>query len=143
MEYLETNCVPVLSYRSDDFPAFYCISSGIRSPHRLDDDAMIARAIECHWALGNNSSILITSPIREDDAIDSGEIDAVITNAMITADKNGVRGNAVTKYLMHAVDKATEGRSAKANMAVLISTAELAGRLAAAHAQYRRQGLPR
>src|SRR5947209_3028441 len=143
MEYLETNCVPVLSYRSDDFPAFYCISSGIRSPHRLDDDAMIARAIECHWALGNNSSILITSPIREDDALDSGAIDAVITNAMITADKNGVRGNAVTKYLMHAVDKATEGRSAKANMAVPISTAELAGRLAAAHAQYRRQGLPR
>ncbi len=38
MEYLETHCVPVIAYKSDDFPAFYCTSSGIRSPHRLDDE---------------------------------------------------------------------------------------------------------
>jgi pseudouridine-5'-phosphate glycosidase len=141
MEYLETHCVPVISYRSDDFPAFYCISSGVRSPHRLDNEAVIARAIECHWALGNNNSILITKPIGESDAIDSREIDAVITKAVITAGEDGVRGNALTKYLMHAVDKVTEGRSARANMAVLVSTAELAGRLAVAHARYRRRML--
>lgn len=139
MEFLETHCVPLISYGSDDFPAFYCVSSGLRSPHRLDDEAMIARAIEWHWALGNHSSILITRPIREEDAIDSREVDAVISKAMMTAEKDGVRGNAITKYLMRAVDKATEGRSAKANMSVLISTAELAGRIAAAHAQHRRE----
>lgn len=139
MEYLETHCVPVISYKSDDFPAFYCISSGIRSPHRLDDEAMIARAIESHWALGNDSSILITSPIKEEDAIDSREVDAVIAKAMVAAEKDSVRGNAITKYLMRAVDRATEGRSAKANMSVLISTAELAGRLAAAYARYQQQ----
>src|SRR5256885_2941783 len=44
MEFLETHCVPVISYRSDDFPAFYCVSSGFASPHRLDDEATIARA---------------------------------------------------------------------------------------------------
>jgi pseudouridine-5'-phosphate glycosidase len=143
LEYLETHCVPVISYRTDFFPAFYCISSGLRSPHRLDDEAMIARAIECHWALGNHSSILITSPIREEDAIDSREVDAVIEKAMLTAEKDGVRGNALTKYLMRAVDKVTEGRSAKANMSVLISTAELAGRLAVAHARHRHETLPR
>jgi pseudouridine-5'-phosphate glycosidase len=38
MEYLETHCVPVVSYRSDDFPAFYCVSSGIRADHRIDDE---------------------------------------------------------------------------------------------------------
>jgi pseudouridylate synthase len=134
MEFLETHCVPIISYGSDDFPAFYCVSSGLRSPHRMDDEASIARAIECHWALGNHSSILITSPIKAEDAIDGREVDAVITKAMISAEESGVRGNAITKYLMRAVDKVTEGRSAKANMSVLISTAELAGRLAAAHA---------
>jgi pseudouridine-5'-phosphate glycosidase len=143
MEYLETHCVPVISYGSDDFPAFYCISSGIRSPHRLDDEAMIARAIEWHWALGNHSSILITTPIRKEDAIDSRDVDAAMANAMITAEKDGVRGNALTKYLMRAVDKVTEGRSAQANMSVLISTAELAGRIAAAHARSRQKTLPR
>ncbi|WNG41786.1 pseudouridine-5'-phosphate glycosidase [Archangium minus] len=139
MEFLETHCVPLISYGSDDFPAFYCVSSGLRSPHRLDDEAMIARAIEWHWALGNHSSLLITHPIRKEDAIDSREVDAVIEKAMSAAEKEGVRGNAITKYLMRAVDKATEGRSAKANMSVLISTAELAGRLAVAHARHRRE----
>jgi len=42
MEFLETHCVPVISYKFDYFPAFYCRSSGLRSPHRLDDEAMIA-----------------------------------------------------------------------------------------------------
>lgn len=142
MEFLETHCVPIISYRFDDFPAFYCRSSGIRSPHRLDDEMAIARAIECHWALGNDNAVLITTPTREEDAIDSGEVDAAIASAMAAAEAAGVRGNAITKYLMRAVDKATGGRAAKANTAVLISTAEVAGRIASAHARLRREPRP-
>lgn len=137
MEYLETQCVPIISYGSDDFPAFYCVSSGLKSPHRLDDVKLIAAAVETHWALGNDNSILVTAPIDPADAIDDDEVESVIAGAMAAADAEGVRGNAITKYLMRAVDKATGGRSAQANMSVLISTAELAGRLAAAHAELR------
>jgi pseudouridine-5'-phosphate glycosidase len=143
MEYLETHCVPVISYRSDDFPAFYCVSSGIHSPHRVDDDAVLARALETHWALGNRGAVLITTPTREEDAIDSAEVDAAIAKAVAAAERDGVRGNAITKYLMRAVDKATGGRSAEANMAVLINTAGVAGRLATAHARHRRETLSR
>ncbi|GIE34036.1 pseudouridine-5'-phosphate glycosidase [Actinoplanes italicus] len=139
LEYLETQCVPVVSYRSDDFPAFYCTSSGYRSPMRLDDDETIARAVENHWALGNRSSFLITTPVREDEAIDADEVDAAIAGAIAAAERDGVRGQAITKYLMRAVDAATGGRSAQANMAVLISTAEVGGRLAAAHARHLRE----
>ncbi|WP_342380677.1 pseudouridine-5'-phosphate glycosidase [Myxococcus stipitatus] len=142
LEFLETHCVPVISYKSDDFPAFYCVSSGLRSPHRLDDEATIARAVERHWALGQPGGLLITQPIRAEDAIDPHEVDAVMERAMLAAEHEGIRGNALTKYLMRAVDKATSGRSAKANMSVLIGTAELAGRLATAHALYRRETLP-
>jgi pseudouridine-5'-phosphate glycosidase len=139
LEYLETQCVPVVSYRSDDFPAFYCTTSGFRSPLRLDDDEVIARSIENHWALGNHSGFLVTTPVRPEDAIDSDEVDAAIEDAMRAAERDGVRGQAITKYLMRAVDRATEGRSAKANMAVLVSTAEVGGRLAAAHAAHRKE----
>lgn len=136
LEYLETQCVPVVSYRSDDFPAFYCRTSGHRAPHRLDDEQVIARAIEAHWALGNHSSFLITTPVREEDAIDSAEVDAAIREAVAAAARDGVSGQGITKYLMRAVDAATDGRSAKANRAVLASCAEAAGRLAAAHARH-------
>lgn len=139
MEYLETQGVPIIAYRSNDFPAFYCVSSGIRSPHRLDDAATVARAVEYSWALGNRGSVLITSPIPADDAIDSQDVETAIADAMAVADRDGVHGNAITKYLLRAVDEATEGRSAKANRAVLTSTAAVAGQLASAHAQYLRQ----
>lgn len=139
MEFLETHCVPVISYGFDDFPAFYCRSSGLRAPHRLDDETRIARAVDIHWALGNPGGLLITSPIREEDAIDADDIEEAIAAALRGAEAEGVRGGAVTKYVMRAVDRATEGRSAAANMAVLINTAEVGGRLAAAHARLRRE----
>jgi len=142
MEYLETQNVPIIGYRSDYFPAFYCVSSGIRVPQRLDDPALVAAAVEYHWALGNHSSVLVTSPIRAEDAIDRAEVDTAIAAATAAAERDGVRGNAITKYLMRAVDQATEGRSAAANRAVVISTAELAGQLATAHAHYRWQHQP-
>ncbi|SFR22291.1 pseudouridine-5'-phosphate glycosidase [Lentzea waywayandensis] len=125
LEFLETHGVPVVAYRSDDFPAFYCVSSGLRGPHRVDDPAVLARAIESHWALGNPGSFLVTTPTKPADAIDGAEIESVITAALAAG----------TKYLERAVDRATEGRSAKAGMAVLINTAEVAGELAAAHAK--------
>ncbi|MFC4148140.1 pseudouridine-5'-phosphate glycosidase [Micromonospora mangrovi] len=137
LEYLETLSVPVVSYRSDDFPAFYCISSGFPSPCRLDDATTIARAVENHWALGNHSSFLITTPVNAEDAVDDADVDQAIDEAMAAARRDGVRGNAITKYLMRAVDTATQGRSSRANMSVLISTAHTAGHLAAAHARYR------
>ncbi|NKI74732.1 pseudouridine-5'-phosphate glycosidase [Dickeya sp. CFBP 2040] len=139
LEYLETQCVPLISYQSDDFPAFYCRSSGLRSPHRLDDAAMVARSVEMYWKLGNRSSVLITHPIHDEDAIDKDEVESIICEAAIQAEHEGIRGPGTTPYLMRAVAKATQGRTVKANMSVLISTAALAGKLACAHADYLRQ----
>ncbi|UAY96453.1 pseudouridine-5'-phosphate glycosidase [Dickeya dadantii] len=139
LEYLETQCVPIISYQSDDFPAFYCRSSGFHSPHRLDDATVIARSIDMHWKLGNQSSVLITHPIHEKDAIDTDEVESIIREAALQAEHEGIRGPGATPYLMRAVAKATEGKTVKANMSVLISTAALAGKLACAHIDYLRQ----
>ncbi|MCL6404990.1 pseudouridine-5'-phosphate glycosidase [Dickeya dadantii] len=139
LEYLETQCVPIISYQSDDFPAFYCRSSGFHSPHRLDDATVIARSIDMHWKLGNQSSVLITHPIHEEDAIDTNEVESIIREAALQAEHEGIRGPGATPYLMRAVAKATEGKTVKANMSVLISTAALAGKLACAHIDYLRQ----
>ncbi|WP_055692907.1 pseudouridine-5'-phosphate glycosidase [Streptomyces prasinopilosus] len=139
LEFLETHGVPVIAHGSDDFPAFYCRSSGLRAPQRLDDPALIARAVETHWALGNPGGVLVTSPTLPEDAIDEEDVEAAIADALRGAAADGVRGGAVTKYVMRAVDRATEGRSAQANAAVLIHTAQIGGRLAAAHARLKRE----
>ncbi|WP_018683703.1 pseudouridine-5'-phosphate glycosidase [Actinokineospora enzanensis] len=135
LEYLETLGVPVVGYRYDDFPAFYVRSSGFKVPQRIDDLADIARAIRLHWAAGLPGGLLVTAPIDEADALDGGEIEQVIQHALTSADEAGVTGPAITPFLMKAVSKATQGRSATANRAVLISTARLAGQLAVAYAE--------
>ncbi|CAM5611423.1 pseudouridine-5'-phosphate glycosidase [Streptomyces canus] len=137
MEYLETQCVPVLSHGCDDFPAFYCASSGIRSPHRIDDEDLVAEVVVTHWATGHPGGVVVATPPRAEDAVDRAEAEAAIQDALAQAERDGVGGQGLTKYLMHAVDRATGGRTAQANMAVLISTAEVGGRLAAAHARHR------
>lgn len=136
MEYLETQCVPVISHGSDDFPAFYCASSGVRSPHRIDDEDLIAEVVATHWATGHPGGIVLTTPPRAEDAVDPAEAEAAIQDALARAESDGVTGQGLTKYLMHAVDRATGGRTAQANMAVLISTAEVGGLLAAAYARH-------
>ncbi|WP_329443198.1 pseudouridine-5'-phosphate glycosidase [Streptomyces canus] len=137
MEYLETQCVPVLSHGCDDFPAFYCASSGIRSPHRIDDEELVAEIVATHWAAGHPGGVVVATPPRAEDAVDRAEAEAAIQDALAQAERDSVGGQGLTKYLMHAVDRATGGRTAQANMAVLISTAEVGGRLAAAHARHR------
>lgn len=135
LEYLETHGVPLIAFQSDDFPAFYCVSSGIRLPHRLDDESTVVRAIQTYWNLGIHASVLVTHPISQEDAIPTEEVDEAIARAIYDAEQEGVSGAAITKYIMSAVNKETAGRSSAANASILISNAELAGRLAVEYNQ--------
>lgn len=135
MEFLETHCVPIVSYRSDDIPAFYCASSGIRSPHRIDDDDLLARVVDTYWRAGGTGSVLITTPPLPEDSVDRELAETAIRAALRSAERDGVSGNAITKYLMRAVDEMTGGTTSQANKAVLISTARAGGVLASAYAR--------
>ncbi len=137
LEFLETQSVPLVSYKSDDSPAFYCRSSGYKSPIRIDDTETIAKAIEINWTLPRGKGFIITTPTKEADAIDSQEIESVVQQAVKQAQIEKIKGNVLTKYIMKAVEKATLDRSASANMTVLINTAKIAGELAVAHNIYK------
>lgn len=137
LEYLETLGVPVVGYRCDDFPAFVCRSSGLPNPRRMDDLATVSRALQAHWDLGMPGGALVTTPIEEEHALDGAHMEAVLTQALADAAREGVTGAPLTPYLMKAISTATGGASAAANRAVLISTAGTAGRLAVALSEVR------
>ncbi|MFF0488054.1 pseudouridine-5'-phosphate glycosidase [Nocardia sp. NPDC004068] len=134
LEFLETQGTPVIGYRYDRFPAFYCRDSGFRAPARLDDPAEIARAAALHLRLGGSGSVLVTHPIPEADALDGDRIEAAITAALARAEAERITGPAVTTFVLRAVDAATGGDAAAANRAVLISTAVAAAEIEAARA---------
>lgn len=138
LEFLETQRVPVIAYRSDDFPAFFTRSSGEKADHRLDTPEEIATAMLLHERMGSGTGILVANPIPEADSLDPAFIDATIATAVEEADAKGVSRKDLTPFLLARINELSEGRSLKANIALVRNNAALGARIAVAHAQLRR-----
>lgn len=136
LEYLETQGVPVVGYRCDDFPAYYCVSSGRPNPRRTDDIEELAASVRLHWEAGNRGGFLITHPISGQDALPSEEIYGLIRQKQAEAEREGVTGAAMTPHILGAVSAATRGRTAEANRSVLLSTCALAAEVAVAMSRH-------
>ncbi len=119
LEFLETHSVPVLGYQTDEFPAFYSRSSGLRVSARADSARDAAQIIRAHWELGNPGGVLVCVPIPQEDEIPREEIEPFIERALRDADTQKITGNALTPFLLKRLEEITEGRSVRANIALL------------------------
>ena len=131
LEYLETRGVPVIGYRTSDFPAFWSRSSGLPVPLRLDSLAEIARVLELKWSLGLEGGALIANPIGPDHEIPAAEMSGYIDRAVAEAAARGVSGKAVTPFILAHLKEITNGRSLMANIALVRSNARVGAALAA------------
>ena len=136
LEYLETKGVPVITYKSQDFPAFYTKKSGFKSPNTLNDPENIAKVIAANAELGRLSGrpngIIIANPIPDEYSMDEAEISAVIADAVAEAERLGIKGKEITPYLLDRIQRLTKGRSLEANIALVLNNAALAAKIAAA-----------
>ncbi len=132
LERLETLNVAVVGWRTSELPGFFTRTTGLAVPHRAESAAEIARIARAHWGLGLRSAILVVVPPPEATALAQGEVDAAVGRALAEAERTGVRGAALTPFLLGAVVAATEGRSLAANLALLEANARLAGEIAVA-----------
>ncbi len=132
LEVLETRGVPVIGYGTDTFPAFWCRSSGIALPLRLDSPEAVARAFDIHRRLGIPSGFVVANPIPEADALDRDAVEAAITAALADANAAGISGKDVTPYLLKRIVETTSGASLRANLALVRNNARLAARIAVA-----------
>lgn len=130
LEQLETLGVPVVGFGTDDFPAFYVRSSGLRLAHRAEDAAAAARIARAQ--LDRGRGIVIAVPIPEADALDASLIEGEIGRALAEAARQGVRGPAVTPFLLRALGEHGDGRALAANVALLRNNALVATRVALA-----------
>jgi len=134
LELLETLRVPVITYGSDAFPAFYTRVSGCPSPERADTPQALAAIRRAHRATGLGTGMLVANPIPEGHALPPDEIGAEIDAALAAATAEGVTGKDVTPYLLGRLNAVTEGRALDANVALVLSNARLAARIAVAAA---------
>lgn len=130
LERLETLGVPVIGYGTDELPAFYVRSSGLPLAHRVDDALSAARIAREQLARG--AGLVIAVPIAAADALEGREAEDEVARAVDAAEKAGVRGAALTPYLLAALGEATSGRSLRANVSLLRQNARVAAQIAAA-----------
>jgi len=133
LEYLETMSVPVVGYGTDEFPAFYSRESGLDVSVRLDTPEAIVDFARAHWDAGLHSAVLVTNPIPETEAISKSEMEPYIQQANREAREQGVHGKALTPFLLPRISELTEGKSMRANLALLLNNARLAAQIAKAY----------
>lgn len=132
VERLETHGVAVVGWKTDEFPGFFTRRTGlpVSAVARSADD--VARAYLADRALGRTAATLVVQPPPSETALDPAVVERAVEEALAGAAGAGVRGAAVTPYLLGAVERATGGRSVTANLALLEANARLAAEIAVA-----------
>jgi pseudouridylate synthase len=132
LEMLDTLGVPVLGLRCDAFPAFYTRDSGFAVPHRVETEREAAAVLTARIALGLPGGVVLANPIPIEAELPKADVDRAIESALVDAAANGLRGAAVTPFVLGRLAHVTDGRSVPANLALAEHNALVAGRVAAA-----------
>jgi len=130
IEYLETMGVPVIGYRTDEFPAFYSRKSGLPVSTRADSPEEVARIAQAHWNLGLKSALLVVVPPPEETAMEASEVESAIRKALTEVEQKHISGQEVTPYLLGRVSELTGRESLKANVSLLLNNASVAAQIA-------------
>ena len=129
LEWLETHGVPVVGYGTDEFPAFYSRESSLQLEARADSPAEVAAIARAMWGMGFGGGLLVCVPCPAEAARPREEMESAITTALREAEAQGVRGKAVTPFLLARVSELTHGESKAANLALLENNARVAAEI--------------
>jgi pseudouridine-5'-phosphate glycosidase len=132
VEMLETLGVPVFGYRTEEFPAFYRRSSGLPVDRRFDDLDALAGAVRAHVELGLGTGVVVANPIGEAQEMPKELYERALAQSLAEAEAGGVRGRAVTPFLLDRIRELTREQSVFSNLALLRSNAAVAAQLAGA-----------
>jgi pseudouridylate synthase len=130
LEYLETRGVPVVAVGQAELPGFFARSAGLVAPTSTPDIAGAASVVRTHLALGLGGGILVCVPVPEADALPADVAHEAVERAIADAVAAGVAGPALTPWLLARIAVLTDGASVRANTALIVNDARVAGELA-------------
>jgi pseudouridine-5'-phosphate glycosidase len=134
LERLETLGVPVVGLEPDqgEFPAFWSRRSGLPVPHQIRTPQEAAAIVRAARALGWGGGVLVVTPVPEADEVPFHELQPIIDAALGEAGDAGISGGAVTPFVIERIAAATDGRTVRANLALVEHNAGVAAAIAAA-----------
>jgi pseudouridylate synthase len=142
LEYLETRGVPVVAIGTDEIPGFYSRRSGIPAPSSVADEAEAAAIVATHLGLRLGSGLLLCVPVPEADELPLDVARVATARAIAEADAAGIRGPAVTPWLLARIAELTRGASIRANTALIANDARVAAGIAVALGSSRGEEFP-
>jgi pseudouridine-5'-phosphate glycosidase len=130
LERLETLSVPVIGYGTRAFPSFWLRESGFELDWSVAGAAEVAAVMRAHDRLGHRQGIVVANPIPAEQQWDPAEHDRVLAEAFAAAEAAGVRGKAVTPFLLGFIVDASGGRSLEVNLDLARNNVRVAGAIA-------------
>ena len=130
IEYLETFGIPVLGYKTENFPAFYTRESGYKVDYKIDTTKDIANILNTKWKLGLNGGVLVCNPIPEEYEMDNNYINKIIDETVKEARDKNISGKDVTPYILAKLHSVTENKSLKANKELVYNNCRVAANIA-------------
>ncbi len=134
LEVLESNSVPVVGYRTDEFPAFFLRSSGDRLDTRVNTPREAAELLRVHWQL-DGAGVVLAQPPPAEFVLDPEDLAAALTIAEQEAQALQIRGKAITPFLLSRLAELTNGKTLRVNRVLVVENARLAAQVAVAFAQ--------
>ena len=135
LQRLETLGVPVVGYRTTDFPGFYLARTGHELAWSVDTPDAAAEVFEMQRALGlNDRGMVLAHPLPDAEQLDPQLHDRVLSEGLALADGRGITGGAVTPFLLDYFHRETAGRSLEVNVRIVEHNVRLAAQIAAAAA---------
>lgn len=132
LEVLETHGVPVLGYRTREFPAFYTRSSGHQVDTRLESAEEIAAVLRARRDAGISGGVVVANPIAPEHEVAREVLDAWTDAALADAVASGVHGKDVTPFLLARLHELSGGATQEANKQLVYGNVRLAARIASA-----------
>ena len=129
IEFLETLGVPVISYQSDEIPAFWSRKSGCMPSIQINKLIDIANFIKARDTIGLQGGCLITNPVPKKNEIPITKIKPIIKKAILDGQNQGITGKDLTPFLLNKIFELTDGESLLTNIALIKNNAKIAAKL--------------
>jgi pseudouridine-5'-phosphate glycosidase len=139
LEYLETYGVPVIGYQTSEFPAFYSRQSGLGVDYSLYTPEEVAAVLATKWNAGLAGGAIIANPVPEAFSMDAAYLNGIIEDALAAADRDQIKGKAITPYLLSKIKELTAGKSLVSNIELVLNNARLAAEIAVASSRLKRE----
>jgi pseudouridine-5'-phosphate glycosidase len=129
-ELLESLGVPVLGWQTTELPLFYAPAGGPPVSARVETAEEAARVARAHWELGRESAVVLARP--QADGLDVTLVERLVDAALTDAAAAGIRGQAVTPFVLARLHEASGGRTLAVNRELIAANAGLAAEVAVA-----------